>query len=273
MTAASAPHVAHNAASAKTATYFLSRRLHSLTGVVFSGYVVVHLLINFTLVQGTNPDVYQAQVDKIHSLPLLPAIEWTFIYLPIIYHTLFGIWIAINGRPNAGTYQYTKNWFYVFQRISAIVLVLFILFHVLSMKGVFGGEMGRALTFVPETYATQSTVNHMHAAFWVAWVIYPIGILAGTYHLANGLWTAAITWGVTISAAAQKRWGLICTGIFAFTTFCAFGALIAASRATPAVLSQQDHYVRPDKGGITPSNTIKALENTVTGNDEPLPQK
>jgi succinate dehydrogenase / fumarate reductase cytochrome b subunit len=31
------------------------------------------------------------------------------------------------------------------------------------------------------------------------------------FHFANGLWTAAITWGVTVSVAAQKRWGQVCT--------------------------------------------------------------
>ena len=32
--------------------HFLLRRLHSLTGIVFGGYLVVHLLINATIAQG-----------------------------------------------------------------------------------------------------------------------------------------------------------------------------------------------------------------------------
>jgi len=35
-------------------------------------------------------------------------------------------------------------------------------------------------------------------------------VLALVFHFANGLWTAAITWGVTVSVAAQKRWGQVC---------------------------------------------------------------
>src|SRR4051812_39589925 len=43
--------------------HFLLRRLHSLTGIVFGGYLVVHLLVNATIAQlGT---VYQVQVTKI----------------------------------------------------------------------------------------------------------------------------------------------------------------------------------------------------------------
>src|SRR3712207_17754 len=111
--------------------YFLLRRLHSLTGLVFGGYLIVHLLINAAIAQGGRH--YQDQVDKIHSLPFLPVIEWTFIYLPILFHTVYGVWITATGRPNAGSYPYGKNVLYVLQRVSAIVIVLFVLFHVLSL--------------------------------------------------------------------------------------------------------------------------------------------
>ncbi len=80
------------------ASHFLLRRLHSLTGLVFGGYLVIHLITNATLIQGTSPDVFQSQVDKIHSLPFLWAIEWLFIYLPILFHTVYGIWIIVGGR-------------------------------------------------------------------------------------------------------------------------------------------------------------------------------
>lgn len=217
--------------------HFMLRRLHSLTGLVFGGYLVVHLLINASLVEGARhdgqPTVFQVQVDKIHSLPFLPVVETVFIYLPILYHTLYGLWVTVGGKPNVANYPYGKNWFYVLQRASAIVLVFFMAFHVLGMKGVFGGEVGNALTFAPE-HATQSTVNHFQAARWVGWVVYPIGILASCYHLANGFWTAGITWGLTVSKQAQRRWGLACGGLFALTFVCGLMALGATLRAQAA---------------------------------------
>jgi succinate dehydrogenase / fumarate reductase cytochrome b subunit len=215
-----------------TRHHFLLRRLHSLTGILFGGYIIIHLLVNATLAEGTRvageSTVFQQQVDKIHSLPFLLAVEWTFIYLPIIFHTIYGIWITLGGRPNVDRYAYAKNWAYVGQRISAIILVLFILFHVLAMKGF----LGSALTFDP-TKATQTAVNHFHAYWWVGYVLYPIGILAATFHLANGFWTAAITWGLTISARAQKRWGMVCIGIFLLTFILATTALVAALNQSP----------------------------------------
>ena len=226
-TAVAPDYAVHDHTGAYT---FLLRRLHSLTGIVFGGYLIVHLLINATLVEGVRSGkatVYQLQVDKIHSLPFLPLIEWTLIYLPILYHGLYGMWIVATGQPNALRYGYGKNWFYLFQRISAIVLVLFIVFHILGMKGVFGGDVGKALTFVPIDYATQSTARHVNAAWWVGYLVYPIGILAAAYHTANGFWTAAISWGLTISRRSQRRWGFICIGLFVFMLGCGMAALVS----------------------------------------------
>lgn len=215
-----APHAERGLASRH---HFLLRRLHSLTGLVFGGYLVVHLLINATIAQGGV--VYQTQVDKIHSLPFLPVIEWTFIYLPILFHTVYGVWITLTGQPNVHRYGYGKNWFYVLQRVSAIVIVLFMLFHVLSLKY---GLFGQGLSFDPHR-ALGTVGRHFDSLLLVA-VVYPIGILASCYHLANGFWTAAITWGLTVSANAQRRWGVACTGLFALTFVAGMIALIWAAR-------------------------------------------
>lgn len=207
--------------------HFLLRRLHSLTGLVFGGYLVVHLLVNATIAQGRN--VYQTQVDKIHDLPFLPVIEWSFIYLPILYHTVYGVWITLTAQPNVNRYPYEKNWFYVLQRVSAVVIVFFMLFHVLSLKyGLFGTN----LSFDPHGGALRTVAQHMDHGLLV-WVVYPIGILASCYHLANGFWTAAITWGLTVSHSAQKRWGYACAGLFALTFIAGMVALVAAARLDP----------------------------------------
>ena len=164
--------------------------------LVFGGYLVVHLLVNATIAQGGN--VYQTQVDKIHYLPFLPVIEWTFIYLPILFHTVYGIWITLTGQPNSATTRTRRTGSTSLQRISAIVIVFFMLFHVLALKyGLFGTSLASTRT----ARRCAPSRRHMDAAWWITWVVYPLGILASCYHLANGFWTAAITWGLTISAA------------------------------------------------------------------------
>jgi succinate dehydrogenase / fumarate reductase cytochrome b subunit len=205
--------------------HFLLRRLHSLTGIVFGGYLVVHLIVNATIAQMGN--VYQVQVQKIHDLPFLWALEWGLIYLPILYHTVYGIWIIATGQPNVNRYAYARNVFYTLQRASAIVIVLFMIFHVFSLKY---GWFGPDLRFDPHR-ASATVGRHMDASWWIVpWIVYPLGIIASCYHLANGFWTAAITWGLTISAGAQRRWGYACAGLFVVTLVLGFVALIAAER-------------------------------------------
>ena len=213
--------------------HFLLRRLHSLTGLVFGGYLIVHLLVNAAIFQGGI--VYQQQVDKIHSLPFLPIIEWTFIYIPIIYHTIYGVWITLTGQPNVTQYPYGKNWMYLLQRISAMIIVAFIVFHVLALKY---GMFGTNLSFDPHQ-ALPTVVRHMHVHPLLIWIVYPIGILASCFHLANGFWTAAITWGLTISAGAQRRWGFACAGLFAITFIAGMLALVGSARMDVATATRE----------------------------------
>jgi succinate dehydrogenase / fumarate reductase cytochrome b subunit len=206
---------------------FILSRFHSLTGIVFGGYVILHLIINATLVEGFRPGdvqtVYQKQVSSIHAIPFLGLTQWVFIYLPILYHTAYGLWLTYRAQPNVNLYPYAKNIFYVFQRLTALLLVAFIFFHVTAMRGWWSA----GLKFDPSR-ATESAVAHLNASWFIGWFVYPVGILAACFHLANGFWTAAISWGITISAGAQRRWGWICVGLFAVTLIFGMTALIAA---------------------------------------------
>lgn len=212
------------------ARYFLLRRLHSLTGLVFGGYLVVHLLVNATLIEGARhggePSIFAQQVAKIHSLPFLTGIEWCFIYLPIIFHTIYGIWVAIAGQPNVNNYPYGKNIYYTLQRLSAIIIVAFMLFHILGFKGVLGTKFAFVAT---SDYTVESVKHHFQAHWSLLYIIYPISVLASCFHLANGFWGAGITWGLTVSKAAQRRWGFVCAGIFLFTLVCGMLALVAVA--------------------------------------------
>jgi succinate dehydrogenase cytochrome b subunit len=200
---------------------------------MFGGYLIVHLVVNATIAQGTDPEgiaSYQTQVDKIHSLPFLEAVEWSAIFIPFLFHAFYGLYIAVTGRPNVGNYPFTKNVYYLLQRISAVIVLAFVFFHVLSLKF---GAFGTALQFDAHGNAMTSIHTHMTYAWWMAALVYPIGILAATYHTANGFWTAAITWGLTVSSASQKRFGLICTGLFVVLTVFGLVALAAAVRYQP----------------------------------------
>jgi succinate dehydrogenase / fumarate reductase, cytochrome b subunit len=226
MTATTAPESSfRHLISAGHRPFYLAR-LHSLTGILFGGYIIVHLLINATLAEGYRTGdpqtVFQRQVNTIDSVPFLRLTVWTLIYLPIIYHTLYGLWLTYGGKPNINQYPYGKNAFYLVQRISALVLVAFIFFHVTAMKGFWSDSLK-----FDRWHATESTVAHLNSRWFIGWFVYPVGIFAACYHLAYGFWTAAITWGLTISSGAQRRWGWVCLALFVFTFTCGITALVA----------------------------------------------
>jgi succinate dehydrogenase / fumarate reductase cytochrome b subunit len=50
------------------------------------------------------------------------------------------------------------------------------------------------------------------------------------YHLANGLWTQGITWGLWTTQAAMRRAGWICLAFGLFLGFAGLGSLFGFSR-------------------------------------------
>jgi len=194
---------------------FLLRRLHSLTGLIPVGaFMCVHLLVNASLLN--SPTTFQAYVYRIHGLGrMLWVVEWVFILLPIMFHAILGLIIIRGGLPNVSSYPYVNNLRYTLQRVTGIIALLFIGWHVFHMHGWFHFEgwlhavaypLGGSL-FRPYN-AASSVALGMEGV--VVPTLYAIGILACIFHLANGLWTMGITWGVWTSPAAQQRASWIC---------------------------------------------------------------
>ena len=201
---------------------FAIRRLHSLTGIVPLGaYMCVHLVTNASLLNGT--ETFQRAVFTIHSLGrLLPLVEWGFIFGPLLFHAILGVWIVKTGKSNTGSYQYASNKRYVWQRWTGLLAVVFLFTHVLHLHGWFHSGIWLAIVepigmaqFRPYN-AASTLMKAMQGFVWP--VFYLAGVLALVFHLANGIWTAGITWGLWISPKAQQRATKVCT---------AFGLIMA----------------------------------------------
>jgi succinate dehydrogenase / fumarate reductase cytochrome b subunit len=197
---------------------FLIYRLFSLSGLIPVGaYLVVHLLTNASVING--PMTFQEQVNRIHSLGVvLPLVEWTFIFIPLLFHATVG-WLIISGAvPNAGSYAYASNIRYTLQRATGIIAFVFIVIHVVQLHHLAGapfkeiGDVKFGAQFDPH-HAASSTAIALQPA-WIK-VLYVVGMLSVVYHFANGLWTQGITWGIWTSAAAQRRanWVTILVGV------------------------------------------------------------
>ena len=76
---------------------FFNRRLHSLLGVIPVGlYLTVHLVVNHFATQGE--EAYNSAVEFMGNLPFLIFLEIFIIYLPILYHAIYGLYIAFTGK-------------------------------------------------------------------------------------------------------------------------------------------------------------------------------
>ncbi|MGB0758943.1 MAG: succinate dehydrogenase cytochrome b558 subunit [Rubripirellula sp.] len=199
---------------------FLIRRVHSLLGIVPLGlYMVVHLATNASLLNGT--ETFQRAVFLIHSPgKLLPLIEWGLIFTPLIFHAVIGVWIAKSGKSNSSQYRFRSNKRYTWQRWTGFIALVYLFFHILHLHGWFHIPAWEAIirplgfgAFRPFN-AASSLVQAMHEGGGFIWpAFYLVGVLACVYHLANGLWTSGITWGLWISPNAQARASKLCTVI------------------------------------------------------------
>ena len=112
---------------------FLWRRLHSLTGIVPIGaFLVEHFISNAMATNG--PQAYGDQVKFLTGLPFTFALELVFIYIPLAYHALYGIYIWYRGEGNVVEYPWTGNWLYTSQRWTGIIALIYMGYHIYTMR-------------------------------------------------------------------------------------------------------------------------------------------
>ncbi len=240
---------------------FLIRRLHSLCGLIPVGaYMTVHLLVNASLLNGVGS--FQANVNQIHALgKLLPAVEWLFIFLPIIFHAVIGVWIIRTGRSNTDHYRYEANWRYRLQRWTGVIAIVFIFTHVFHLHGWFHGDWWLSNVAEPLGMARFRPFNAastlaMALSGYVWPLFYLIGVVACVFHLANGVWTMGITWGVWISPRAQHRALYACVFGGLGLLLVGVSALVAATRVNPSdarLVEDAMYKAKVTSGEIQPS--------------------
>ena len=241
---------------------FLIRRLHSLSGLIPVGaYMVVHLIVNASVINGAG--TFQNSVLNIHKLgALLPVIEWTFIFIPILFHAIVGVAIVAGGMPNTHHYPYAANYRYTLQRVTGVIAFFFIAIHVFHMHGWIHNESWLRYVVDPlgggqfKPYNATSTAG-LALQSTVMVVIYVIGVTACVYHLANGIWTMGITWGVWTSPKAQKRASYVCN---------AFGLLLMAVSAA-ALFGMRSAVDTPEKLNAVRQQEAVIIETKVATGD------
>ncbi len=196
-------------------TTFLLRKLHQLTGILPLGiFYFVHLFTNSKAMNGEGH--YEKAVQDIHDLPFLLLLEIFGIFIPLLFHSIYGVIISREARMNNFRYGYARNWFYTLQRFTGAYLFFFIFFHVLNFR--FGLIPG--LNETPVAGNANLAFNIVAAEFAIPWimVVYILGVAATAWHLGYGIWLFAVDWGIVIGEKAQKISLYACAGL-AFVLF------------------------------------------------------
>jgi succinate dehydrogenase / fumarate reductase cytochrome b subunit len=198
---------------------WVAKRIHSFVGIVPLGiYVILHLARNLTSLQG--PEAFDNAILSTWSKPINYVWVVLLVYLPLIYHAGYGIKLTLSGeKTSIVKYPNFQNVRYLFQRLSALGMLGFLFAHIfLTRAHVSMGWLQDAAT----NPAGQVTYNYF-ATHFTDWskgtaIVYALGILATVYHLANGVATFCISWGITTGAKAQRRAEYIAL-VFGLLTF------------------------------------------------------
>jgi succinate dehydrogenase / fumarate reductase cytochrome b subunit len=186
---------------------FILRRLHSLSGIVPIGvYLIFHIMLANASVLG-GPDRFDAAVEAIGVLPppILLAIEVLAIYLPLLFHSLYGfVRLGESELSNPLRNDYLGAYLYTLQRITGVIAFFFIGWHVYTTRFQYyfaGAEIDFAMMRGIMTDP-------------VKFSIFLVGTAASVFHFTNGIWTFAITWGLTVGRRAQRTLRAATLGAF-----------------------------------------------------------
>ncbi|AET67315.1 succinate dehydrogenase/fumarate reductase cytochrome b subunit, b558 family [Desulfosporosinus orientis DSM 765] len=194
---------------------FFWRKIHSLSGIIPLGvFIMVHMFINSMAVLGS--DNFNGGVALLHSLPYLWFWELVLIFLPIVYHAGYGLWLVWQTNNNIRSYPYFRNGLFYWQRVSAIITLLFVTWHVAVLR--FSEGIISSISF-------ELVMKALNQPILLA--LYVIGLLATFSHFANGLWSFLVSWGITVGEQAQRTAGYCCFGVFIILTAVGLNALLA----------------------------------------------
>jgi succinate dehydrogenase / fumarate reductase cytochrome b subunit len=212
---------------------YFSRKLHSLLGVIPVGFFLIeHLITNYSASKGGH-SAFMEHVEFLHNLPLVLLLEIVGIWLPLLYHAVYGLYVAYTARNNVNNYGYFRNQMFFLQRVTGVITFLFVAWHFFQTR--FQITLGNV-----DQGAIGVQMHHI-ATNPISFVFYCIGIVAAVFHFSNGMWSFLVSWGVTVGPRAQKVSSFVWMVVFVIMT-------IMFIMSLTAFLSPEFQNVPPIKG-------------------------
>lgn len=202
---------------AQARSSFIRARLASLLAIAPLGvWTVAHLWHNLAAFQG--PDAWQEAVTQ-YPHPFAQAFTGILVLLPLAIHTVWGISRLATSRPNNLRYGFYANLKYALQRLAGVGVLGFLGAHLwLAML------KPRITEGHAEAFADIAQEMHFHTP---TLVVYLLGTLGVSYHLANGAQTFCMSWGIVSSRAGLKRLEWVALLAFVLLLAMAWGAVYA----------------------------------------------
>ena len=192
---------------------YLLRKLHSFTGLLPVGaFLAEHFWSNSSAL--VSAEKYNATSQELQTIPFRLIVEWGGIFLPMLFHGGYGIYIWLRGKSNVSAYPWVGNWLYAAQRYTGLIAFAYIGWHLYTE---------RWLTHGRSTYANVAADmrNPWYLMFFV------VGVLASSFHLGVGIWNFLCKWGLAATVKAQQAAGKF--GALVGVAFSIVGILIILS--------------------------------------------
>jgi succinate dehydrogenase / fumarate reductase cytochrome b subunit len=198
---------------------YYARKIHSLLGVIpLSFFILEHVVTNFGAFEG-GLDKFNEGVAFLNGLPFVLFMELFLIWLPLLYHGVFGLYIAYQSKPNTGSYNYERNWRFLLQRVTGVLTFMFVIWHVYETR------VQVALGNV--THEELGGIIHAVVMNPFTFILYLIGVISTAFHFSNGIWSFLVSWGITVGPRAQRVSSIMCMGLFAIVSVLFVLSLIA----------------------------------------------
>ncbi|MGG3842206.1 succinate dehydrogenase cytochrome b558 subunit [Anoxybacillus kestanbolensis] len=194
---------------------FFYRRLHSLLGVIPVGlFLTQHLVVNHFATRGE--ESFNKAAAFMEQLPFRYFLEIFVIFLPLLFHAIYGLYIAFTAQNNVSRYGYFRNWMFMLQRLTGIITLIFVVWHVWEtrVQAAFGAEVNYDMM-------ANIVANPFMLAFYI------VGIVSAVFHFANGLWSFFVSWGITVTPRSQQISTYVTMGIFVALSIVGIRAILA----------------------------------------------
>ncbi|WP_234407203.1 succinate dehydrogenase cytochrome b subunit [Microterricola viridarii] len=185
---------------------FALKIIMAVTGLVFAGFVLVHMIGNLKVYQG--PEHFNAYAVWLRTLlePLFPyeGVLWALrivLIVCLVGHVGGAAMLVARARRARGPFRRKRLPMRSFlartMPVTGVVLLLFVIFHLLDLTT--GTRPAASASFEHGTVDTSHAYENLIASFQRPEValFYILAMVLLGMHLAHGLWTAAHDLGAT----------------------------------------------------------------------------